>query len=1129
MLGINVSSITPVFAAYDGERLEIEARFGHYDGHNFVSTVPWVRFDRLRRHLRNISTEKMEKSSIESSGNIRRITVIPSVPGGNEEVSWQHKESILDNPLDLINYGVRVAISREDPIDPITDFHPNTYRERMRYSYLISGDKARVDLTEVTNIDIRTHAKRTTYEVELEYIGDPSHIETFNVAMNEVFRWLYDTANIYTELERKNMVSMVNKLIGGNEPYGRPRDNIDRSAFVEARNLKSRDLVYGGLVGNQDGSYQVTYKTDGVRKIMVIDNVGVWLTFPPHEYNLVIRRNLRTLVGTILDGEVVPRERRKSGAPKADYLFYVFDCLVVQGQSCQMENHTKRMEYAQEIAKPFRQENTAFFVRTKDFFLLKTVDSFYSTMGRMFRELPTVEYETDGLIFTPDFPPYNPRTADKYPLSQRTLTKYPDVCKWKPQSQITIDFLIKWIPDGIQLFVYDMEKRESVPWKGTVLNPFTPGMVDKDHPLTRDIPTGSIVEYGWDDSREMLVPQRIRYDKPTSNRKDVAEDDWDDIHDPITEEVLQGTDFKLLFRYHNRIKNRLFSSLPRGATLLDIGTGRGGDIAKMRNLSRIVAVEPSNENISVLVERAERFDMSDRLFVVNGGGQDTEAISSAVNQFIGDKVDVISLMLSLSFFWQDSDTLDALVATITENLKPNGTIIFLTVDGDCVEELFEPVFGGPHSTEQKIGPAILKISPPSDPPYGRKLYVDIPGTIVDKQEEFLVHLSDLRLRLDAVGFQLTDIHRADKEAFLSNPETIFSSLYSFGTFVGTGVSKLNPPDEFIPLYPMVTPEEIAPVTEQRRSRQKTSSSESASPSRSRKSSKPVSEVTSENRSSDMEVIVQTDSKGRIIRGIPAINDDSYVPLEASWYNNLVRIATIGGSDSFIHAVLKAFYPPYQDNPDASYRVSLATKVRNDLGRLLPEENPAYPGHTYWETTNNGSFPDILIGQIENPALVQRFGGEYSLEGLRSIFRSKEPLHPEIFGYVSDVLGLDIYVLQSAGNDLVPFVTTHRQDIYRPAIVIVGKKSHYDEYDVVALDTANGFETIFFPGDAFLEIINSDYPTTNTSTRYDPDETLRRAISSWISLSKGGTIPPEVLARFPADDPFRMAIKRLFNI
>ena len=130
-----------------------------------------------------------------------------------------------------------------------------------------------------------------------------------------------------------------------------------------------------------------------------------------------------------------------------------------------------------------------------------------------------------------------------------------------------------------------------------------------------------------------------------------------------------------------------------GSTLLDIGSGRGGDLGKWKRFSKILAVEPSLEHIEELKRRlASHPDLKNKVRILNAGGEETDKISKAVREFFGDRASNISLMLSLSFFWKEKKMFDALSETITQNLIPGGQFVFLTIDGRAVKELFTPSF-----------------------------------------------------------------------------------------------------------------------------------------------------------------------------------------------------------------------------------------------------------------------------------------------------------------------------------------------------------------------------------------------------------------------------------------------------
>ena len=125
--------------------------------------------------------------------------------------------------------------------------------------------------------------------------------------------------------------------------------------------------------------------------------------------------------------------------------------------------------------------------------------------------------------------------------------------------------------------------------------------IDIYSPITLNLPNNTIVEYAYDYERKMLVPSRVRHDKIKPNSYDIASDIWSDILLPIDNETMKGNTLLLMKRYHNRIKRELF--VGNGKYLLDIGSGRGGDINKWKGFDKIVAVEPNPEHIKELRRR----------------------------------------------------------------------------------------------------------------------------------------------------------------------------------------------------------------------------------------------------------------------------------------------------------------------------------------------------------------------------------------------------------------------------------------------------------------------------------------------------------------------------------------------
>ena len=187
----------------------------------------------------------------------------------------------------------------------------------------------------------------------------------------------------------------------------------------------------------------------------------------------------------------------------------------------------------------------------------------------MFQEQDVLPYQQDGLIFEPSESPYNIR-SDHLSLSQRVLTRVPDTCKWKPPTQLTIDFELKWTatPHGAALDLLVLGSDQSrVSFKGTDDYPCE-WDVDINHALLKGQPTGTIVEFAWDG--HTMVPQRVRTDKRIPNTLEQAQDNWRSIIRPITRDLLYGKTFDLMTNYHQRILNQRVEE-HSARLVLDIG------------------------------------------------------------------------------------------------------------------------------------------------------------------------------------------------------------------------------------------------------------------------------------------------------------------------------------------------------------------------------------------------------------------------------------------------------------------------------------------------------------------------------------------------------------------------------
>jgi len=754
---------------------------------------------------------------------------------------------------------------------------------------------ATIDLTKVVFYNRRTGEEDKRYELEVELVSpelikeyqELVHevlrllLNTELVYTKSEYQDTIEFFNTYSKPPKYSWdkfypQSETSDIINGIHNYRIGNRKITSIFTPKPRTLKFQDLVWGGLAGNKTVAYDVSFKADGVRKQLLTNKFGVWLISAPYNLNLVMRYTskfrLDGLRGYILDGELIP-----SNYDGVKYQYWAFDCVcrtdtdgkpdnavqnlshrgkIERGSNPDTDNKLSgiydvgsRMKYAQLLADNINSQLSStnsteiLAVNTKRIRAIASVDDFYIIMRQMIAQMNIPDgtaFPTDGLIFTPSISYYVPTGSldgRKKLKKSRNLSNYPDICKWKPEGLRTIDFKLPVnftrgeAPE--ELLVSRNTGRwgwKDVPFTGDARNKFDGKISQVGLELASP---GSIYEFKFipDDSGGIFEATRARTDKPFPNRERVAIDVWRDIHDPITADTMMGYTTRLLRKYNNRIKRQLFDSVSRDSTLLDIGSGMGGDISKWKKFKKVLAVEPQAESIIEFNRRLETFGSSDkkRIHILRAGGQDTEVIAAKAREiFTNGKVDVVSMMLSLSFFWQNETVLQSLVDTIKTVLKPGGKIIYLTIDGDAVTQTFRPAFGVHRvidairmgSPDLQTGQIDIKYEPQGDRGFNLELggtslqMADIesgelfikmqgaktlPGEDQPAQREWLVHLDDLYLRLPVTS---RSNYIADQEIFLNPREQILTRLYSYG-FMNLGTEKVTLPIQSISIEPIV--------------------------------------------------------------------------------------------------------------------------------------------------------------------------------------------------------------------------------------------------------------------------------------------------------------------------------------
>lgn len=781
------------------ESPEIELRFGAFQGRTFRPGVTRQTFSRLKDWALSSFDASYEHTIDELEGGIRRTTVLDD--DGEQVRAFTIQKKRIEN-IDLRNTFVRISVSTETPSES-TLLNPTT-REKRRWSFAIAPGY-RLDLTDVNH---------ETFEVEIELLDDrelPALPALFRKFLSQ---YLFSPI-LYTAEERQDVLTKINRALGSQR---RQSSRLDLGALMQARDLKMRDLVSGAILPEKDQyvTYTVTIKADGTRMLLFIVSSGVYLVSPPDQIMKImgadVAQRLDEIGGTVIEGEFIPRSSLSDTAPSAyrrlDVYFLMYDLLSLSGNpDIQYRPLQVRLEsvdrYAQAMAPLAYDGNKIRKIRpmlfaTKEFVPFSVRKEFYSATRTVLDE--TYPFKTDGMMFTPAGR-YDP-SVSRLSLGERRLPTVPDLLKWKPQDQLTIDLESK----GGQLFSYvssrwstkrirsiDSAYRDQLSsigdgrfvFAGSSMHPFEPASMLRRNDVLDNAPDGAVVEFQWRHGK--LEAARVRTDKAVPNAIDVAVDVWGDIFSPITRDVITGRSFGLSFRYHSREKWAIYNyvgrALPESKTrsLLSIGAGRGGDVFKwVRNkFTHVVCVEPDEDNRIELVRRLQDTKLKYRVLATTG--QDIDPITQAVRDFVpGGTVDMIGYMLSLSFFFDTRESAASIQALARRVLAKDGYWCAFTIDGKRAREFFQtPALA---TTINDVSRARFKqidfeLRPPTDDVPVEHVYVDIPDSIVRHQTEFLVDLDAIGRDLEAMDADMVAKTPATAERLMTTEERHYSSLF----------------------------------------------------------------------------------------------------------------------------------------------------------------------------------------------------------------------------------------------------------------------------------------------------------------------------------------------------------------
>lgn len=809
---------------------EIEVRFWSYKNDKEITSISEILFNKIKSTLKNIEfiSDKngnafklfeIENTNdvIEISGNIRKKT--STLKDGSKLISYEEK--IRDDKLTIKsqNYGYKITSTVEKILDfpeekEPPNFNPTLKRERERTTFRISdisfGPQFYGYLIDVTKVTTKVKNNATspivTYELEIERDANVFR-DTFrkNKSQEQHDKFYFNFINILKfillliqQVEREGELTPLKEL--ESVRFKNPREikltkplNFKINDFISDIKVKNNKKEVTGKINND---YAVSLKLDGERNILLMNSVGLYLFNKPFgldESNVFKIGSIKpgkTENLTLLDVEIYK-----------DNKIFLFDILLYDKTP-----FDQRYEKLGEILHSIHTKYDLFtgkMIYRKEFLFNAAPNAIYQNIKTLVaKSKEHYDLVYDGIIFNPVQLPY---------LNYNTL-------KWKPVELITIDFLVEK-PENIQNeynLMVGLPNKELTIFKGNENDPFD-GKLIYDGPL--NILSG-VWEYKWDKTKKQFVPYRQRSDKPEPNFITIAQDNWNDIMEDLSIETLIGDDLKIMRKYHNIIKDQMLDenfdkgvqgppSQGEGVTIMDWGSGRGGDIFKWNKLGlkEVIIVEPDLINLNELESRILTIKPTTKLSIIKNpddqwlvGGQNTKLLEKSVK---GKTLNGLVSFFSLTFFGRNREYYNDMLKTIDSILPVGSKFVGIVMDGRSVRKLLNRDKEAPEGKGKIFQSSAFSIQQTSKfidvvAEDKNEILINISDktSMVKSQTEWLFYFDLFRSQLENIGFKMikTGVVNTGKQyQRLPLQSQIFSELNTSFVFERITLNKVENP------------------------------------------------------------------------------------------------------------------------------------------------------------------------------------------------------------------------------------------------------------------------------------------------------------------------------------------------
>ena len=598
---MNDDQVKRLFKLAERDNAELEIRFGKFiynketKRNNFESKVEIPFFYDLKLALEKQNFSKEITKTLDTiykveNNNIKHTKYIDS-----DKPDTYIMKNKMTSYRDVYDYDVRFSLASEQPISkPVNLGDVVLVRNKDRVSF--STPVGSIDLTIVNDIN---------YEVEFE-------IKKF-ANYDQVMSFM----NILLQIRQRNFLTISNYV--SRQVKNTYRNMVKVPYFIGAQPETLQKTNISTLYKNK---YSVTDKADGDRVFLLIDELGL-VYYIDNNIDKVYKTPLKssTYKNTLIDGELVRIDNKLQ--------FLAFDIIMYNNKDLRGDTQytlKNRLTRLKDVVDNINRIHIdpRYTISMKKYYY----NNVFLASEIILKDIDSKPYNNDGLIFTPMDEPYP------------TNKKWQTLLKWKPSELNTIDlYAVKTDQtNDWKLYVQHVETKETketkilteknnnskVLFDTSVLCPeprtgdfltsqttFSDTTID---PTTNEqYKSNTVIEFKWDTDSSKFVPLRTRWDKTANpskhgNHSSVACSIWDNIHNPITKEVLfkfttskNDFFFEKMRNFHNRIKETLYNKyICNSQYLLELCSGKGGDLHKWcnNNVSNVYGYDICEQSIT---------------------------------------------------------------------------------------------------------------------------------------------------------------------------------------------------------------------------------------------------------------------------------------------------------------------------------------------------------------------------------------------------------------------------------------------------------------------------------------------------------------------------------------------------